>query len=986
MECHKKKNGGRKFKSHFQTSAIKVACLLVIFVAAIFAFGLHFQFWMEHTSGKFFQSVHDAYKQPNKLRENGDLKITGRTKSLKRFPIFSKDPGMIVVETTEDWNLKSGTSSPKYFGNQLSRPRRSVLSHNRHSIQQTNEVLSNPQYSEDNRQVTNDISIDTSNVNSELMDGNTDNLQSFDQKSNPADSMQDLVQHSTRLEVYEATKKFCTYQLLNRTLSNHTTSRHEEEVNEGHDECKRERESGLPALWTTFYIFIVFFLFIALAIICDEFFVPSLEAISEKLNLSEDVAGATFMAAGSSAPELFTSIAGVGTGSDVGVGTIVGSAVFNLLVIIALTSALAGQILTIDWRPLIRDSVFYGFSIVIFILFSWDATFQWWESLLLLLLYVLYCVTMKYNPQLMNYMESLPCCSCFNANNNGKVSPNSQEVVESPVANVEQQGEPDDMDNRAATSQNVIIDETPCTSSPKTTLEDARKPITRSETCVCTNRRCCCCHCCYRCCCVCQEATTSAINKELKVNELVGCKETKEIEQDYENVQNPGQKLPTTLDDQLLCNECSETKCYEETIKELPGEDDNFQSSACCSSQPSLGVRSKGFALNWSVDVDLEDKASSGQLNCISRNMQPGSPPSYHDLAVSKNTSIRTKFSSYFRRHLRRKQLKCLQHAEKSSSTTSNRHQKQGQNKILEETVSYTEEKNGAGLKEGVPELTAEQNADLQVNMGNMENFRNIAVEEIVHSALPDSEPTAEENNEVFQVFPCLPPIRHPPPEKPDSSHCVPSAKYIGQWAIYGLSFPWICAYTWTIPDCSKPENRKWYLASFVASILWIAGISYFMVEVVEIVGCLLHIDTYTMGLVVIAVGTSVPDAISSVLVAREGYGDMAVSNAIGSNVFDINLGLGLPFLIGSIITSKPVQLLTPLQNCLLNNLPLQIPVIPHVKFGLILLTVLLICLLMFFAVRFRLNRTVGYVFVAMYVGFMIYAFVQEKLCFGFFC
>ena len=51
---------------------------------------------------------------------------------------------------------------------------------------------------------------------------------------------------------------------------------------------------------------------------------PSLEAISEKLDLSEDVAGATFMAAGSSAPELFTSVAGVAADSDVGVGTIVG--------------------------------------------------------------------------------------------------------------------------------------------------------------------------------------------------------------------------------------------------------------------------------------------------------------------------------------------------------------------------------------------------------------------------------------------------------------------------------------------------------------------------------------------------------------------------------------------------------------------------------------------------------------------------------------
>lgn len=55
--------------------------------------------------------------------------------------------------------------------------------------------------------------------------------------------------------------------------------------------------------------------------------------------------------------------------------------------------------------------------------------------------------------------------------------------------------------------------------------------------------------------------------------------------------------------------------------------------------------------------------------------------------------------------------------------------------------------------------------------------------------------------------------------------------------------------------------------------------------------GCILGIDKFTMGLVVIAAGTSVPDALGSVLVARDGFADMAVSNAIGSNVFDINLG-----------------------------------------------------------------------------------------------
>ena len=44
---------------------------------------------------------------------------------------------------------------------------------------------------------------------------------------------------------------------------------------------------------------------------------------------------------------------------------------------------------------------------------------------------------------------------------------------------------------------------------------------------------------------------------------------------------------------------------------------------------------------------------------------------------------------------------------------------------------------------------------------------------------------------------------------------------------------------------------------------------------------------------------------------ARDGFGDMAVSNAIGSNVFDINLGLGLPFLIRILIDKgKAVSLL----------------------------------------------------------------------------
>ena len=57
----------------------------------------------------------------------------------------------------------------------------------------------------------------------------------------------------------------------------------------------------------------------------------------------------------------------------------------------------------------------------------------------------------------------------------------------------------------------------------------------------------------------------------------------------------------------------------------------------------------------------------------------------------------------------------------------------------------------------------------------------------------------------------------------------------------------------------------------------------------------------------------SFQDALSSIIVARDGFGDMAVSNAIGSNVFDINLGIGLPFVIRTLIDNlEPIHLLTP--------------------------------------------------------------------------
>jgi hypothetical protein len=103
-----------------------------------------------------------------------------------------------------------------------------------------------------------------------------------------------------------------------------------------HRQLKCDVEKANPSGMVVLYIIGCFYLFLALAIICDEMFVPSLEVIAEQLDMGPDVAGATLMAAGGSAPELFTSAIGTFQKSDVGFGTIVGSAVFNVLFVIAM--------------------------------------------------------------------------------------------------------------------------------------------------------------------------------------------------------------------------------------------------------------------------------------------------------------------------------------------------------------------------------------------------------------------------------------------------------------------------------------------------------------------------------------------------------------------------------------------------------------------------------------------------------------------------
>ena len=115
------------------------------------------------------------------------------------------------------------------------------------------------------------------------------------------------------------------------------------------------------------------------------------------------------MAAGGSAPELFTSFMGVfASGSDVGFGTIIGSAVFNVLFVIGMCAVCSKELLELTWWPLFRDCTYYLISLCVLATFfgvdygngQGTNMIEWWESLILFGMYCGYVIVMKFNAKL----------------------------------------------------------------------------------------------------------------------------------------------------------------------------------------------------------------------------------------------------------------------------------------------------------------------------------------------------------------------------------------------------------------------------------------------------------------------------------------------------------------------------------------------------------------------------------------------------------
>ena len=107
------------------------------------------------------------------------------------------------------------------------------------------------------------------------------------------------------------------------------------------------------------------------------------------------------------------------------------------------------------------------------------------------------------------------------------------------------------------------------------------------------------------------------------------------------------------------------------------------------------------------------------------------------------------------------------------------------------------------------------------------------------------------------------------------------------------------------------------------------------------------------VGLTIVSIGTSLPELVTSVVAARKNEVDMAVGNAVGSNIFNILMVLGIASAI------NPVSLIR--ENVI----------------DIIILVAFSVVVWIFAATKKKISRKEGIAMVAMYLAYAVYIILR---------
>ena len=131
---------------------------------------------------------------------------------------------------------------------------------------------------------------------------------------------------------------------------------------------------------------------LGLLVLGSKFLVDSSIAIARSFGVSELVIGLTLVAAGTSLPELATSVvASIRGERDIAVGNVIGSNIFNILAVLGGSSLFSAEGLTVSASALRFDiPVMIAVAVICLPVFITGQLIARWEGLLFLSYYVAY--------------------------------------------------------------------------------------------------------------------------------------------------------------------------------------------------------------------------------------------------------------------------------------------------------------------------------------------------------------------------------------------------------------------------------------------------------------------------------------------------------------------------------------------------------------------------------------------------------------------
>lgn len=145
-----------------------------------------------------------------------------------------------------------------------------------------------------------------------------------------------------------------------------------------------------------------------------------------------------------------------------------------------------------------------------------------------------------------------------------------------------------------------------------------------------------------------------------------------------------------------------------------------------------------------------------------------------------------------------------------------------------------------------------------------------------------------------------------------------------------------------------------------ISSIVVIGIACHFLVDFTYAIGDSLGLNVFFISVILAAAATSIPDTILSMKDAQNGNYDDATSNALGSNIFDVLVSLGLPVLIYTMMVGPIV--IEPDSAELISELRIYLFILTVVAF-------------LFFLFSKHLSFWSGIFLIAVYLLFVIYIY-----------